>query len=129
MKETKHCSSCGGLIDNDMKCTKCGHQYFNKEKDTYKVISFVLALLCCILLFWALENYNLYFRETVYSAELENDNKLLNENIPFNKEDKIYVHCQSGVRSSIAVGILENKGFENVVNIREGYQDFPESLK
>src|SRR5699024_7680556 len=36
--------------------------------------------------------------------------KLLNENIPFNKEDKIYVHCQSGVRSSIAVGILENKG-------------------
>ncbi|PTI83462.1 MBL fold metallo-hydrolase [Staphylococcus xylosus] len=55
--------------------------------------------------------------------------KLLNENIPFNKEDKIYVHCQSGVRSSIAVGILENKGYENVVNIREGYQDFPESLK
>ncbi|ANR67340.1 persulfide dioxygenase-sulfurtransferase CstB [Staphylococcus equorum] len=55
--------------------------------------------------------------------------KLLNENIPFNKEDKIYVHCQSGVRSSIAVGILENKRFENVVNIREGYQDFPESLK
>lgn len=55
--------------------------------------------------------------------------KLLNENIPFNKEDKIYVHCQSGVRSSIAVGILENKGYENVVNIREGYRDFPESLK
>ena len=55
--------------------------------------------------------------------------KLLNENIPFNKEDKIYVHCESGVRSSIAVGILENKGYENVVNIKEGYQDFPESLK
>ncbi|MFI3379605.1 persulfide dioxygenase-sulfurtransferase CstB [Mammaliicoccus sciuri] len=55
--------------------------------------------------------------------------KLLNENIPFNKEDKIYVHCQSGVRSSIAVGILESKGYENVVNIREGYQDFLESLK
>lgn len=55
--------------------------------------------------------------------------KLLNENIPINKEDKIYVHCESGVRSSIAVGILENKGYENVVNIREGYQDFPESLK
>ncbi|MGW8004201.1 rhodanese-like domain-containing protein [Staphylococcus shinii] len=46
-----------------------------------------------------------------------------------NKSLKIYVYCQSGVRSSIAVGILENKGFENVVNIREGYQDFPESLK
>src|SRR5699024_12710670 len=55
--------------------------------------------------------------------------KLLNENIPFNKEDKIYVHCQSGVRSSIAVGILENKGFENVVDIRDVYQDLQESIK
>lgn len=49
--------------------------------------------------------------------------KLLNESIPFDKNDKIYVHCQSGVRSSIAVGILEYKGFRNVVNVREGYQN------
>ena len=45
------------------------------------------------------------------------------------KRIKIYVHCQSGVRSSIAVGILESKGFENVVNIREAIKIFPESLK
>ena len=55
--------------------------------------------------------------------------KLLNEEIPFDKNDKIYVHCQSGVRSSIATGILEYKGFTNVVNVREGYQDLPSSLK
>ena len=55
--------------------------------------------------------------------------KLLNEEIPFEKNDKIYVHCQSGVRSSIATGILEYKGFTNVVNVREGYQDIPSSLK
>ncbi|WP_353418106.1 persulfide dioxygenase-sulfurtransferase CstB [Staphylococcus delphini] len=55
--------------------------------------------------------------------------KLLTEKIPFNKEDKIYVHCQSGVRSAIAVGILEHKGFKNVVNVSEGYQGFKESLK
>ncbi|WP_353419123.1 persulfide dioxygenase-sulfurtransferase CstB [Staphylococcus delphini] len=55
--------------------------------------------------------------------------KLLTEKIPFNKEEKIYVHCQSGVRSAIAVGILEHKGFKNVVNVREGYQGFKESLK
>lgn len=55
--------------------------------------------------------------------------ELLNENIPFNKEDKIYVYCQSGVRSSIAIGILENRGFKNVINIKEGYLKFPESLK
>lgn len=55
--------------------------------------------------------------------------KLLNDNIPFNKEEKLYVHCQSGVRSTIAVGILEYKGFKNIVNVREGYHKFPESLK
>ncbi|MDG0841857.1 persulfide dioxygenase-sulfurtransferase CstB [Staphylococcus equorum] len=55
--------------------------------------------------------------------------KLMIEDLPFNKEDKIYVHCQSGVRSSIAVGILEAKGFNHIVNVREGYQAFSESVK
>lgn len=55
--------------------------------------------------------------------------KLLMQDLPFDKKDKIYVHCQSGVRSSIAVGILEYKGFKNIVNVKEGYQAFPETLK
>lgn len=55
--------------------------------------------------------------------------KLLDADIPFDKDAPIYVHCQSGVRSSIAVGILENKGFSHVINVREGYKDIPETLK
>src|SRR5699024_7345337 len=55
--------------------------------------------------------------------------KLLNENISFNKENIMYVPCQASVRSSNELGILENKIFENVENIRQSYQDFPESLK
>ncbi|RIN75174.1 persulfide dioxygenase-sulfurtransferase CstB [Staphylococcus simulans] len=55
--------------------------------------------------------------------------KLLDADVPFDKDAPIYVHCQSGVRSSIAVGILENKGFTNVINVREGYQAIPDSLK
>lgn len=55
--------------------------------------------------------------------------KLLMQDLPFDKKDKIYVHCQSSVRSSIAVGILEYKGFKNIVNVKEGYQAFPETLK
>ncbi len=39
-----------------------------------------------------------------------------------NKSLKIYVHCQSGVRSSIAGYLRKQK---DVVNIIEGYQDFP----
>ena len=35
--------------------------------------------------------------------------KLLDTDLPFNKNDDIYVHCQSGIRSSIAIGILEHK--------------------
>ncbi|MBJ8246098.1 persulfide dioxygenase-sulfurtransferase CstB [Staphylococcus pseudintermedius] len=49
--------------------------------------------------------------------------------LPFNKEDEIYVHCQSGVRSSIAVGLLEAKGYYNVINIREGYIAFSDETK
>lgn len=55
--------------------------------------------------------------------------KLLDADVPFDKDAPIYVHCQSGVRSSIAVGILENKGFTDVINVREGYQAIPDSLK
>ena len=31
--------------------------------------------------------------------------KLLETDLPFNRNDVIYVHCQSGIRSSIAIGI------------------------
>ncbi|TDL98383.1 MBL fold metallo-hydrolase [Macrococcus brunensis] len=47
--------------------------------------------------------------------------KLTTEEIPFNQDDKIYVHCQSGVRSAIAMSILENLGYEQAVNIKGGY--------
>ncbi|CDR62542.1 persulfide dioxygenase-sulfurtransferase CstB [Staphylococcus schweitzeri] len=55
--------------------------------------------------------------------------KLLETNIPFKEENPIYVHCQSGVRSSIAIGILESKGYSNIINVSEGHNGFPSSLK
>ena len=48
--------------------------------------------------------------------------KLLKKSVPFNKNEKIYVHCQSGVRSAIAMSILEQQGFTNLININGGYQ-------
>lgn len=47
--------------------------------------------------------------------------KLLREEIPFKQDDDIYVHCQSGVRSAIAMSILENLGYHRAVNIKGGY--------
>lgn len=46
---------------------------------------------------------------------------LLNENLPFDKKDKIYVHCQSGVRSAIALSALKAQGYENAINVEKGY--------
>ena len=41
--------------------------------------------------------------------------------VPFSTEDTVYVHCQSGVRSAIAMSVLKARGYENVVNIENGY--------
>ena len=41
--------------------------------------------------------------------------------VPFDADDTIYVHCQSGVRSAIAMSALKARGYDNVVNIEDGY--------
>ncbi|MER2063687.1 MAG: MBL fold metallo-hydrolase [Alkalibacterium sp.] len=46
---------------------------------------------------------------------------LLKEDIPFNENEPVFVHCQSGVRSGIALGALEKRGFTHVVNIKGGF--------
>lgn len=51
------------------------------------------------------------------------------EKVPFDKADTIYVHCQSGVRSAIAMSTLKARGFDNVVNIEKGYAGIKEVLK
>lgn len=49
--------------------------------------------------------------------------KLLETEVPFDTNEPLYVHCQSGVRSSIAIGLLEKKGFNTIINVKEGYKD------
>lgn len=47
--------------------------------------------------------------------------KLEKEQISFNKNERIYVHCQSGVRSAIAASVLNQLGYNDIVNIKGGY--------
>ncbi|TDM12727.1 MBL fold metallo-hydrolase [Macrococcus lamae] len=47
--------------------------------------------------------------------------KLLNETVPYEKDQTIYVHCQSGVRSAIAISVLKKQGYDHVINIKDGY--------
>ena len=48
--------------------------------------------------------------------------------VPFSTDDTIYVHCQSGVRSAIAMSVLKARGFDNVVNIEKGYAGIKEAM-
>jgi len=43
------------------------------------------------------------------------------------KDEKIFVHCQSGYRSVIACGILKHKGYTNVKNVEGGYKAISQS--
>jgi hydroxyacylglutathione hydrolase len=46
----------------------------------------------------------------------------INDNMSrFNKEDEYYVHCAGGYRSVVTASILKARGFDNVVNIEEGF--------
>lgn len=50
------------------------------------------------------------------------------KSLPFSTDDTIYVHCQSGVRSAIAVSVLKAQGFNNVVNIEHGYAGIKQAM-
>ncbi|MCC5896138.1 MAG: MBL fold metallo-hydrolase [Alkalibacterium sp.] len=53
---------------------------------------------------------------------------LLEEDIPYDKEEPLFVHCESGVRSGIALGALEKRGFNRVINIKDGYGALREKM-
>lgn len=87
-----------------------------------------------------IENYNdkyiLDVRSTAEHKESSLDNAhhlhfghLDEKEVPFDREDTIYVHCQSGVRSAIAMSTLKARGFDNAVNIEKGYAGIKEAMK
>ncbi|MET3110901.1 hydroxyacylglutathione hydrolase [Salinicoccus halitifaciens] len=48
--------------------------------------------------------------------------------VPFDKDDTIHVHCQSGIRSAIAMSALKARGYNNVVNIDKGYAGIKKAM-
>ena len=49
----------------------------------------------------------------------------LNQNLPMLAKDRrIAVHCKSGYRSAIACSVLQRAGFQNVVNVLGGIDDW-----
>jgi glyoxylase-like metal-dependent hydrolase (beta-lactamase superfamily II)/rhodanese-related sulfurtransferase len=55
---------------------------------------------------------------------------LINKNMSELRHDVQYlVHCASGYRSVIAICILKNRGFDNLVNVNGGFNEIKESGK
>ena len=46
---------------------------------------------------------------------------------PLNKKEPIYVHCAGGYRSMIASSLLKAHGFENIINVRNGWGKIKDS--
>lgn len=48
--------------------------------------------------------------------------------LPFDKNEEIFVHCKGGGRSAIAVSVLKARGYKNAKNILKGYDGFKNEL-
>ena len=46
-----------------------------------------------------------------------------------NTDKKVLVHCQSGVRSAIAMSVLQSQGVNNIVNMTGGYNQWVNDVK
>ncbi|MBA9079063.1 MBL fold metallo-hydrolase [Rufibacter quisquiliarum] len=57
--------------------------------------------------------------ETASNAPLDYLNDYLAE-IP--KDEEVYLHCAGGYRSMIAASILKARGYDNLVNVQEGFK-------
>lgn len=52
----------------------------------------------------------------------------INENMQsFTHDEPQYIHCAGGYRSMIASSILKARGFENVINVQEGFKGISET--
>lgn len=49
--------------------------------------------------------------------------------IPFTQKDEtIYVHCQSGLRSAMAMSVLKAKGYDNIINVESGFKGIKSAM-
>lgn len=74
-------------------------------------------------------------KETEYNQEHVKDAEnvpldYINDNMPAVQKDKTYyVHCAGGYRSMIFISILKARGYDNLINVREGFKGLKETGK
>ncbi len=70
-------------------------------------------------------------------SEFDSEHLIGAENVPLNqinshlaqfpKEQPVYLHCAGGYRSMIAASILKQRGWENIADVRGGFDAIKES--
>jgi len=68
-----------------------------------------------------------YQSEHAVQAENTPLSKLSQQLEKFPKEDKFYIHCASGYRSTIAASILKSRGYHNLINVTDGFNGIKET--
>jgi hydroxyacylglutathione hydrolase len=70
-----------------------------------------------------------YFSEHVLDSENAPLDFINNSMAQINKNKTYYVHCAGGYRSMIFISILKARGFDNLIDVKEGFKAIKESGK
>lgn len=68
-----------------------------------------------------------YIAEQVEHAQNFPLSTISNNMSEVSKEEKYYLHCRSGFRSTIAASILKARGFDKLVNVQGKYDEISAS--
>ena len=110
-----YCRICGGKLNQDKKCKKCGKQYF---KFNYKKLSIILGIVIFILIGVCIYIYVLYDKSVELYTDYVVDN-VFDESSAQNELDTL-----NGYRTTAWTKEKLDFFDENIVFVIEGYGDY-----
>lgn len=110
-----YCKICGGKLNQDKKCKKCGKQYF---KFNYKKLSIILGIVIFILIGVCIYIYVLYDKSVELYTDYVVDN-VFDESSAQNELDTL-----NGYRTTAWTKEKLDFFDENIVFVIEGYGDY-----
>ena len=91
MKKANYCKYCGGLINENRECTKCGHKFYNAKAELPKTLAVIFFTATCILLCSTIGYAQMLSSDKAYISRLESENSSLNEQLnEYMKDYEIY---------------------------------------
>lgn len=114
-RKIRYCKICGGKLNQNKKCKKCGKQYF---KFSYKLLSIILGVIIVVLIGACIYIYSLYDKGVELYAEYLVDD-IFEENSYKDELDSL-----NGYRSTSWTKNKLDFFDENIVFVIDGYGDY-----